>query len=288
MRGTALDMLFIATEGHIHSTHLILLMTEHSIDCRATIFHYTLVECLLIGRLLAPTYTERIRSMVKATESKPKLVVEFWPTGANYHEHGPLCKATRVLWEEIRYGSRCQIVRASEVGSSVDHAKLVVVRTIQSGDKFWWPDAQLESVIRPMANCLLPVGVPRNAFRVGSPTGHEPRAQQDLMPERSGQVIIVDGKRRRLLDQELAKGLGVPKSWLKNSTRRCEMLKETTSIHILEYLIPFLETTIYAELRRTTLDHLVIAPSPCLLLLKSGLPSCGFHIFMLWFKESRS
>ena len=135
-------------------------------------------------------------------------------------------------------------------------------QTMQSRDEFRWPDAQLESVIRPMANCLLPVGVPRNAFGVGSPTGHEPRAQQDLMPGRSGQVIIVDGERRRLLDEELAKGLGVLKSWFKNSTRRCEMLKETTNIQILEYLTPFLERQSTQSFRRTTLDLLPITPNP--------------------------
>jgi hypothetical protein len=205
------------------------------------------VECLLVGRHSAPTYTDRIWSMVKATDSKPRLIVELWQTGVSYHEQGPLCKATRVRWEEIGYGTRCQLVRASEVGSSLDHAKLVVVRTMQSRDDFRWPDAQLESVLRPMANCLLPVGVPKNAFRVGSPTGREPRAQEDLMPGSSGQVIVVDGKRRRLLDEELAKGLGVPKGWFKSGKNRREMLKETTSIHILEYLTPLLETTIRAE-----------------------------------------
>mmetsp|Transcript_7320 Transcript_7320/g.17271 ORF Transcript_7320/g.17271 Transcript_7320/m.17271 type:complete len:161 (+) Transcript_7320:1754-2236(+) len=61
------------------------------------------------------------------------------------------------------------------------------------GEK-WWPHAQSKSTIRPMANCLLPVGVPTRAFSMGPPTGPEPQAQGDLMPGSAGHVIQVDGR----------------------------------------------------------------------------------------------
>ena len=178
--------------------------------------------------------------MAKAAKQRPRLVVEFWHPGASYHDNGPLTKAKRVLWEELGYTTRCRVIRASDVGSSVDHAKVVVVRVHQRYGNFDWPHTQLESAIRPMANCLKPVGVPGRAFIVGQSTGHEPKANRELMPGVQGRVIRVDGKRRRLLGEELTKGLGAPTEWFKESTAGREMLKQTVSIHILEYLSPLL------------------------------------------------
>jgi hypothetical protein len=84
------------------------------------------------------------------------------------------------------------------------------------------------------------MGIPQKAFIAGPSPEWEPSALVDPMPATPGKIIQTDRGRRRLLKDELARGLGVPKHRLEALRLTGRLLSETTSLHILEYLTPLL------------------------------------------------
>jgi hypothetical protein len=103
-------------------------------------------------------------------------------------------------------------------------------------DKWIWPDEDCYEGDRPISNLLTPPGlVPRSHYR--EPNGTEPRTDRDPMPEQVGKWIITERGARRLLREEVAKGLSLPKEWeLPAASLKGSMLEHTTSVYHWEYL----------------------------------------------------
>jgi hypothetical protein len=95
-----------------------------------------------------------------------------------------------------------------------------------------------------MSNCLRPTGVPWSAYH-SSPNhqdGPIPHADEDSMHARPGSFIRTVRGMRRLLHDELAKGLGAPKTWIGDCYPDGGTLQHTVTLHILESLSPLLHT----------------------------------------------
>jgi hypothetical protein len=178
------------------------------------------VDLLLVGQgnIKSPywfPWIEHCRS-----ESKPKIVFEFWrPTDA-LSEEGPVRKFSSTCWQKAGYTSRCKFLCVADLGGTVNQEWLVVARLHdESRDwKAWcWPDLP-PPTHRPMANCLRPCGIPRKVFLTNTHSlPHDaliPFEDQDLMPAHAGSYIRTKKGIRRLLYDELAEGLGIPSTWL--------------------------------------------------------------------------
>jgi hypothetical protein len=72
------------------------------------------------------------------------------------------------------------------------------------------------------------------------------------MPSTAGSFIHTPKGTRRLLNDELAKGLGMPKTWLEDQYPDGSSLKTTVALHILESLTPVLV--------REGIPHAAISP----------------------------
>ena len=201
------------------------------------------VDYLLIGKHGPSEEQDHVFNMIEhcPIEKRPRLIVEFWAPSAILYENGPMSKGCRTKWEQTgQYVSRCQRVRASEAGGTVDQDKLVVIRVQQDLEEGWtWPEL-FANVVRPMSNCLRPMGIPAKAFVKGHPTKWEPVSHLHPMPSYPGAVIVAHNGRRRLLNDELARGMGAPKEWVKEWYPTSATLKNTISLHLLEYLTPIL------------------------------------------------
>jgi hypothetical protein len=95
---------------------------------------------------------------------------------------------------------------------------------------------------RPMGNLLTPPGLLRTRYLPPSDFDEVtlltiPHAQVDPMPNKPGAVIRTEKGIRRLKDEELARGLGLPKSWeVPPENLNQPTLSATTSSFHWEYL----------------------------------------------------
>jgi hypothetical protein len=130
-----------------------------------------------------------------------------------------------------------------------------------------WPETAAEAV-RPMSNCLRPTGIPRSAYQTGrNHPGVEsvPHSNRDAMPSQPGSVICASKGVCRLLNDELAKGLGVPKIWLQDTYPDRRSVRNTVALHVLTALTPLLiQITAHAPLPPGTSDAptFVLQPGP--------------------------
>jgi hypothetical protein len=171
------------------------------------------VDLLVISRHGEPALQDRIFDMVIASGAeRPTMILELWPIGAVIHTRGPMSKSSRELWScTAGYTTRCGRVHAGETGVAVDQSKLVVLRLLPRHEQgLVWPKLLLNAT-RPMANYLRPMGIPQKAFISGPSPEWEPSAHMDPMPATPGKIIQTDRGRRRLLNNKLALGLGVPR-----------------------------------------------------------------------------
>jgi hypothetical protein len=140
----------------------------------------------------------------------------FWDPYWVLKETGLMAKRTVTKWSCEGYQRTCRTLHGLQVGGVVDRSWLVVARIPADALNRWaWPHFP-EPVTRPMSNCLRPTGVPWSAYH-SSPKhqdGPIPHANENSMPARLGSFIRTDQGMRRLLHDELAKGLGAPKTWL--------------------------------------------------------------------------
>jgi hypothetical protein len=152
-----------------------------------------------------------------------------------------MSKGCRANWEKTsNYVSRCQRAKASEAGGTADQDKLVVTRVQRDLEEGWiWPEL-FANVVRPMSNCLRPMGMPAKAFVQGPPTEWEPVSHLHPVPSYPGAFIVTQNGRRRLLNDELARGMGAPKEWVEEWHPASATLKQTISLHLLECLTPIL------------------------------------------------
>jgi hypothetical protein len=125
-----------------------------------------------------------------------------------------MVKRTVTKWSSEGYQTTCQTVNGLQVGGVVDRAWLTVARIPADALNGWaWPHFP-EPVTQPMSNCLRPTGVPWSAYH-SSPNHHDgpiPHVDEDSMPARPGSFIRTVRGMYRLLHDELAKGLGAPKT----------------------------------------------------------------------------
>jgi hypothetical protein len=155
-----------------------------------------------------------------------------------------MAKLTVTKWSREGYQTTCRTLNGLQVGGVVDRSWLIVARIPADALNGWaWPHVP-ELVTRPMSNCLQPTGVPWSAYHSSKKhqDGTIPHAHEDSMPARPGSFIRTDRGMRRLLHDELAKGLGTPKIWIGDCYRNGGTLQHTVALHILESLSPLLYT----------------------------------------------
>jgi hypothetical protein len=174
---------------------------------------------------------------------RPARIVEIWRERDVPAVVGLPGKAHRKKLTILGYQSQHQIVDATAVGGSVKHSRMIAIHSNPSLAQpcsdlsgGWDPNTIVRQP-RPMSNLLRPIGlVPRSAWRTSRSVENLPCRETDPMPAHSGTWISDGGRARRLLPEELAKGLGVPKS-LGNLERLApRSLGGQTCSHIYEWL----------------------------------------------------
>jgi hypothetical protein len=101
-----------------------------------------------------------------------------------------------------------------------------------------------------MANCLRPTGIPSSAYRHDLDSDKAklasvhsiPHCERDSMPAWPGSLIETARGTRKLMNDEIARGLGAPKSWLGDAYPKAGTVRRTPAVHLLEYLSHFLVT----------------------------------------------
>jgi hypothetical protein len=87
-----------------------------------------------------------------------------------------------------------------------------------------------------MVNFLRPCGIPQTAYRNIPRELHVPHPDLDPIPAQAGSLIWTKRGTRRLLNNELAKGLGIPKVWMADQYPPGWLVHDTVDVHLLEYL----------------------------------------------------
>jgi hypothetical protein len=166
------------------------------------------------------------------------MIIEFWPEDHILSEVGPVSKKCVTKWEKLGYGSIYSLLNALQVGGVVDRTWLIVVR--HTAKNLSWPEWHGKKVTRPMQNCLKPVGIPKAAYRPepninvadGSRRTELPQSEYDSMPFIPGSLISTPRGTRRLLNDEIARGLGVPKKWLEEVYPTGQLVRRAVALHI--------------------------------------------------------
>ena len=174
---------------------------------------------------------------------RPARIVEIWREGDVPAVVGMPGKAHRKKLTILGYQSQHKIVRATEVGGSMNHSRMIVIHTnlslaqpCRDMSGGWDPNTIVRQP-RPMSNLLRPIGlVPRSAWSMSRSVDKMPCRETDPMPAHSGTWIDDGGRARRLLPEELAKGLGVPKSWGNLERIEPRSLGGQTCSHLYEWL----------------------------------------------------
>jgi hypothetical protein len=207
------------------------------------------VDVLVMGQLSETVELEWLTRVGKASP-QPRIIFEFWDETAVFKEGGPMSKSVVTRWENIGYSSSCSNVNSTQVGGVVDRFWLIAVRYKRKPQdlELVWPPVT-EEIRRPMSNCLRPANVPGRAYRHDLRTDaaklrypHEiPNCEEEApMPAWPGSLIGTTKGTRRLLNDELARGLGVTKPWLDKAYPKGGSVRRTPAVHILEYLGQFL------------------------------------------------
>ena len=162
--------------------------------------------------------------------SLPRIIVQVWPSWAIWRDPGPTSKHARKPLERMGYDLRYRILKGHDLGGPVAQERLVIVCFLRISPDEALDESPQTSVRlenweimppqmghRPMSNCLRPTGAGRT--RDSLPPGTDlhavpvPHAIRDPMPPQAGRWIETDAGYRRLHSDELAVGLGVPKTW---------------------------------------------------------------------------
>jgi hypothetical protein len=206
------------------------------------------VDVLVLGDLTDACEREWI-TRVELGADRPRIVFEFWEEEALFRDCGPVSKSTVTLWSDLGYATNCRSINSTQVGGVVDRYWLVVVRyqNALQGSELEWPRID-EEVKCPMSNCLRTTGIPGSAFRydlrsdaaVLAYPGEIVDSERDSMPAWPGSLICTPRGTHRLLNDELARGLGTPKTWLGTAYPRARVVQRTPAVHILEFLGQFL------------------------------------------------
>jgi hypothetical protein len=141
------------------------------------------------------------------------------------------------------YCQRCALVSNTDEGGAVSSDRLCTLYTLHqslptSDPEFYDPFTEALTLgangPRAMSNLLRPFGIPRTAYdlswseinRLAPDSGREP------MPPQLGAAIQTRQGVRRLLPDELDKGLGVPAEWGDRTAYPDSLLNHLLGIHI--------------------------------------------------------
>jgi hypothetical protein len=134
-------------------------------------------------------------------------------------------KGLRKQMLALGYCQRCALVSNTDEGGAVSSNRLVtsytLIRSFPTSDpETYDPFAEALTLgttgpPRAMSNLLRPCNVPRTAYHLplSEKNRSAPDSGRDPMPPRLGSAIQTRQGVRRLLPEELAKGLGVPAEW---------------------------------------------------------------------------
>jgi hypothetical protein len=195
------------------------------------------VDILLLGDLDTRRDTDWLQRVIHA-QRPPRLVLEFWNEEALLSEAGPVSKKLVTEWQAAGYGSTCSLLNATQVGGVVDRTWLLVAR--HTCKNLRWPEWH-RKVVRPMQNCLRPTGIPWVAY-IRPENNHRPQSQINLpsprtewesMPHIPGSLIETSSGVRRILNDEIARGLGVPKTWLGEVYPSGQLVRRRVALHDL-------------------------------------------------------
>jgi len=187
---------------------------------------------------------------------RPKVIVQLWPAWALWRDPGPTSKHSRKPLERLGYDLRYRVLDATMFGGPVSQKRLVIVcfQRISSSVLDAHPKTSVrrspcwdflpeDMGYRPMSNCLRPTGAGPTRDSLPSDQVSVPHAARDPMPSRPGSWIETDRGFRRLHADELAKGLGVPRSWSRDpllTTNKC--VDHLVGVHLWEGISHSLET----------------------------------------------
>lgn len=159
------------------------------------------------------------------------------------------------------------------MGGVIHQVRLLVVRVRNDYASRWaWSfEESAPKFSRPMSNLLTPPGLFKPHTYVANRTG-DPIAWAEPMPAKPRAFIQTEVGSQRLLLEETARGVGLPKEWgLELKMLQEGLLEWTTSIFLWEYLStaltrpeppPFLDVTplSFEELRDTTRPTGILDP----------------------------
>lgn len=179
-----------------------------------------------------------------APVNKPALIIEVWPGSASYwRSNGPFDKLSRTRWSNAGYRSHCQHLNSTHIGGAIDQPRFIIIRCKRDGGFDWHWETVCPQPPRPMSNLLIPHGLlppqsHREYARQNLLNFPLPRWDCDPMPCRPGSWIETSKGRRRLLNEEIGRGLGIPKTWnLQYASKGTRAdLNHTTSLFHWEYL----------------------------------------------------
>jgi hypothetical protein len=175
---------------------------------------------------------------------RPLVILESWKGGVLVWENGPAGQSSKKRWDHLGYTTRVRHLDAQRVGGALVQPRLMVVHTLKTGEyRDWsWAPMEVGGAPRPMGNLIMPPGLLRTRYLPPSDFDEVtrltiPHAQIDPMPNKPGAVIRTEKGIRHLQDEELARGLGLPKSWKVPPERLNQStLSATTSSFHWEYL----------------------------------------------------
>jgi hypothetical protein len=230
---------------------------------------YAPIDLLVLGDLSPAWSNAWLKRISGDGKPFPKLVLEFWDAFWVVKATGPMAKSSATKWAKKGYQSTCRTINSLQVGGVVNRPWLVVVRVHKQEWAEWTWHLLPAEVTRPINNCLRPANIPRSAYRT-SPSVLEgvvlPDCDQDVMPPNAGSYIQTPKGRRRLSNDELAKGLGMPKTWLEDHYPDGSRIKTTVALHILESLLPLLVhrqgTSVALNPQDPDVPNFVSAPKP--------------------------
>ena len=183
---------------------------------------------------------------------RPRILVQIWQPWTLWKDPGPTSKHARKPLERWGYSIRYKVLNGSRFGGPVNQSRLVIVCYNRIGSSKMsgfaletsvhldpWDFKPSESGHRPMSNCLRPTGAgpTHDSLPEGldlSP-GSVPSSTRDPMPHTYGRWIHTPRGYRRLHADELARGLGIPKSWFSSSGRvPSSAVAQLIGIHLWE------------------------------------------------------
>jgi hypothetical protein len=168
------------------------------------------------------------------TKCLPRALIWMGPSEAlGLENQGPISKPLRKSFERKGYNLRYWLLSSEKLGSGIAQDRLVLICTLKSSsDVPVHCNTDLGLPRRAMSNLLMPVGVPYKAWHHGlinktlrperwwpceviNESEGEPIFERfGLMPDRPHSLIRSERGVRRLQHRELAKGKGVPSTWM--------------------------------------------------------------------------